>query len=108
MELSVAAQAWVNLILVWVGFGAVVGFAATLFLPAADHPGFFGNLVIGITGSCAGPVAFVLLLKPEQFHPMSPVGFAIAVAASTVLLLFCRCVLFFSRGSARRSDDFFR
>ena len=63
MELSVATQAWVNLILVWVGFGAVVGFVATLSLPAGSPSGFFGNLVVGITGSCAGPVAFVLFLE---------------------------------------------
>ena len=95
MELSAAAQAWVNLVLVWVGFGAVVGLVATLFLPANGSPGFFGNLVIGITGSCAGPVAFAVFLKPEHFHPMSPVGFAVAVLASILLLIFYRCCLFF-------------
>ena len=100
MELSAAAQAWVNLILVWIGFGTVVGFVATMFLPATGQPGFFGNLVIGIMGSCAGPVAFVLLLKPEHFHPMSPVGFTVAVLASVVLLIFYRCLLFFSGISA--------
>ena len=101
MELSTAAQAWVNLILVWVGFGTVVGFVATMFLPATGHPGFFGNLVIGIMGSCAGPVAFALLLKPEHFHPMSPVGFAVAVLASILLLILYRCVCFFTRVSAK-------
>jgi len=102
MELSTAAQAWVNLILVWVGFGAVVGFAATLFLPTAGNPGFFGNLVIGIMGSCAGPIAFVLFLQPEHFHPMSPVGFAVAVFASIILLILYRCLLFFAGVSAKK------
>jgi len=102
MELSAATQAWVHLILVWVGFGAIVGFVATLFLPAGDPSGFFGNLVIGITGSCAGPVAFVLLLEPEHFHPMSPVGFAIAVFTSIILLIFYRCLLLFTGGSAKK------
>ena len=102
MELSAAAQAWVNLILVWVGFGTVVGFVATMFLPATGHPGFFGNLVIGIMGSCTGPVMFVLLLKPEHFHPMSPVGFAVAIFASIILLMLYRFFLFFSRVSAKK------
>jgi len=105
MELSVAAQAWVNLILVWVGFGAVVGFVATLFLPAGSPPGFFGNLVVGITGSCAGPVAFVLFLEPEQFHPMSPVGFAVSVCAAILLLILYRGFLLFRRPSAKKSND---
>ena len=102
MELSVAAQAWVNLILVWIGFGTIVGFVATMFLPATKHPGFFGNLVIGIMGSCAGPVVFVLLMKPEHFHPMSPVGFAIAVFASVVLLILYRGLLLVAGKSAKK------
>ena len=102
MELSAAAQAWVNLILVWVGFGAVVGFVANLFLPAGSPPGLFGNLVIGITGSCAGPVAFVLFLKPQHFHPMSPVGFAVSVFTAIVLLILYRCFRFVFGGSVRR------
>jgi len=102
MELSAAAQAWVTLILVWVGFGAAVGFVANMFLPVGSPSGFFGNLVIGITGSCAGPVAFVLCLKPEHFHPMSPLGFTLAVAASIILLLFYRCFLFLVRIPAKK------
>jgi uncharacterized membrane protein YeaQ/YmgE (transglycosylase-associated protein family) len=93
MELSADVQSWVNLILVWIGFGTVVGFTANLFLPAGKPPAFFANLVIGITGSCVGPVAFVLFLKPQHFHPMSPIGFAIAILASIVLLIFYRFLL---------------
>ena len=96
MELSADVQSWVNLILVLVGFGTVVGFVANLFLPAGSPPAFFGNLVIGITGSCVGPVAFVLFLKPQHFHPMSPIGFAVAVFASVILLILYRCLLLFT------------
>ena len=104
MELSATAQAWVNLILVWVGFGTVVGFVANLFLPAGNSPGFFGNLVIGITGSCAGPIAFVLLLRPEHFHPMSPVGFAVAVLAAILLLVLYRSLLFFAGRTVKKEE----
>ena len=96
MELSVATQAWVNLILVWVGFGAVVGFVATMFLPTGSPSGFFGNLVIGIAGSCIGPVLFALFLAPQHFNPMSPVGFTVAVGTAVLLLLVFRGFLFFS------------
>ena len=94
MVLSATAQAWVHLILIWVGFGTAVGFVATMFLPAGNPAGIFGNLVIGITGSCAGPVAFVLCMEPEHFHPMSPLGFAIAVGTSILLLILYRCLMF--------------
>ena len=102
MELSADVQSWVNLILVWIGFGTVVGFIANMFLPAGSPPGFFGNLVIGITGSCAGPVAFVLLLKPQHFHPMSPIGFAIAVLASIMLLVLYRSLLLLVKKTAKK------
>jgi len=97
MELSADALSWVNLILVWIGFGTVVGLVANLFLPAGNSSTFFSNLVIGITGSCAGPVAFVLFLKPQHFHPMSPIGFAVAVLASIILLVLYRCLMLFIR-----------
>ena len=103
MELSAAAQAWVNLVLVWVGFGTVVGLVANMFLPAGSPTGLFGHLVIGITGSCAGPVAFVLLLHPQHFHPMSPMGFIVAILASVLLLLLYRGLLFVGRVPEKKS-----
>ena len=102
MELSADAQAWVNLVLVWVGFGTVVGFLANSFLPAGGPSGFFGNLVVGIAGSCIGPVILVLLLKPQHFHPMSPIGFAVAVLASILLLLLYRGAQFFLGTPAKK------
>ena len=102
MELSATAQAWVNLVLVWVGFGTVVGLLANLFLPSGSPSGFFGNLVIGVAGCCAGPMALVLILNPQNFHPMSPIGFAVAVLASVFLLIFFRSILFFMGVSARK------
>ena len=105
LELSTSTQAWVNLVLVWVGFGAVVGSVATLFLPTGSPRGFFGNLVVGIAGSCAGPVAFVLLLEPGQFHPMSPVGFAVAIGASITLLILYRGLLLFKGSSGKKGND---
>ena len=95
MELSAATQAWVNLILVWIGFGTVVGFMANMFLPAGNSPGLLGNLVIGIAGSCAGPVAFAVFLKPQHFHPMSPLGFFVAIVAAIILLILYRILRFF-------------
>ena len=102
MELSAVAQSWVHLVLVWIGFGTIVGFAAAMFLPATGYPGFFGHLVVGIMGSCVGQVAFVLLFKPEHFHPMSPVGFAIAVFTAIILLILYRSFLFFLGISAKK------
>ena len=105
MELSADVQSWVHLVLVWIGFGTVVGFTANLFLPSQRPPALFANLVIGITGSCAGPIAFVLLLKPQQFHPMSPIGFAIAVLVSIILLLFYHGLMLFKRKPEKQKQE---
>ena len=94
MELSGTAQAWVHLVLVWVGFGTVVGFVANMFLPTGNSSGFLSSLVIGIAGSCAGPVALTFLLDLKHFDPISPIGFAVAVIASVILLLLYRCLRF--------------
>ena len=76
---------------------------ANLFLPTKRPPALFANLVIGITGSCVGPVLFVLLLKPQHFHPMSPLGFAIALLTSILLLMIYRFVLFFERNPEKKA-----
>jgi uncharacterized membrane protein YeaQ/YmgE (transglycosylase-associated protein family) len=94
VELSGAAQSWVDLVLLWIGFGTVVGLVANLFLPAGQPNSFFGNLTIGTAGSCAGPSVFVLIVKPEHFHPISPVGFVLAVVSAVLLTLVCRIAFF--------------
>ena len=99
---TATTQAWGNLVLVWIGFGTVVGFLANMFLPAGNPSGFFGNLVVGITGSCVGPVVLVLILSPEHFHPMSPVGLIAAVLAGILLLVSYRSLTFFVRGAAKK------
>ena len=90
MELSAVAQAWVHLILVWVGFGALVGLVANLFLPPNGSPGLWGGLIVGITGSCVGPGLLTLLIGREHFNPIGPAGFCVAVLVAVMLLLLYR------------------
>ncbi|MDR0870075.1 MAG: GlsB/YeaQ/YmgE family stress response membrane protein [Planctomycetaceae bacterium] len=93
MEFSPQVQTWVNVILLWVGFGAVVGLAARMVLPSGEPKNYFGTLVIGIIGSCAGPFLVSHFLKPEHFHPFGPAGFFVSVAAAIVLLMLYRGII---------------
>jgi uncharacterized membrane protein YeaQ/YmgE (transglycosylase-associated protein family) len=93
MDLSVSAQAWVNLFFLWLGFGVVVGMTAQVCLPSGEPKGVFGILVIGVAASCLGPLAVSLFLKQEQFNPISPVGFFVSVLAALVFLLLYRFTL---------------
>jgi uncharacterized membrane protein YeaQ/YmgE (transglycosylase-associated protein family) len=93
MDLSVTAQSWVNLFFLWLGFGIMVGITAQVFLPGGEPKSVFGSLVIGITGSCLGPLFISLLWNPERFNPIGPIGFLTSVLAALVLLLLYRFVL---------------
>lgn len=90
VDFSVSAQLWVNLVLLWVGFGAVVGTTAQFVLPAGEPKHVFGTLAVGIIGSCVGPLLISYFIKPEHFQPISPVGFLGSVLTSVVLLLLYR------------------
>jgi uncharacterized membrane protein YeaQ/YmgE (transglycosylase-associated protein family) len=93
MDLSVSAQSWVNLFFLWLGFGTVVGMTAQVCLPSGEPRGIFGILVIGVSASCFGPLAVSFLIKPEQFNPISPIGFVISVLVALLFLLLYRFAL---------------
>lgn len=93
MELSQVAQQWVCLMLIWIGFGTVVGLLAKSLLPGNEPAGTVGTLLIGIAGSVVGPLVLTLSIKRDNFNPFSPVGFLVAVAGAFVLLLLYRLCL---------------
>lgn len=107
MDLSGAAQYWVNLVLLWIGFGTVVGLIAKILLPDGEPRGVFGVLVIGITGSCIGPALVMQLRKPESFQPISPLGFVVSLLAALILFLVYRlcCSLFRRRENVDLGSD---
>ena len=91
-NLSVTAQQWVNLILIWVGFAAVVGLAVRSILPGKEPSGLVGTLLIGILGCCVGPLIVTLVWKIENFNPISPIGFFASAILAFVFLLTYRIV----------------
>ena len=90
MDFSASAQTGVNLIFLWLGFGVVVGMVARVFLPEGEPKGAFGTLVLGVSGSCIGPLLIKLLFRPEHFNPIGPLGFAVSVLAALAFLLLYR------------------
>lgn len=90
MELSEAAQVWVNLFLLWLGFGTLVGLIAQAFLPGGGPKNLYGVLVVGVMGSCAGPLVFSLAFQPERFNPISPMGLFVSVLTALIFLLAFR------------------
>ncbi len=93
---SPAAQHWINLVLIWLGFGTLVGLLITLLFPMRRSASAFGAVVLGVGGSTLGLVGLSRLFPNEQLNPFSPLGLLAAVIGAFVLLVLYRlgCALF--------------
>ncbi|OYW20647.1 MAG: transglycosylase [Planctomycetales bacterium 12-60-4] len=77
-------------LLVWVGFGTLVGLAAKAIMPGRDPGGTIGTLMMGIGGSVIGCGLLVLIDSSYRVTPISPMGFVAGTGGAFVILLFFR------------------
>lgn len=94
IELSQTAQQWVNVVLIWIGFGTVAGLLARTVLPGRDPGGAVTTLVIGIVGSTGGLLVFSYFASHfwdgQPPNPISPLGLLAATGGAFVLLVVYR------------------
>lgn len=105
IELTQSAQHWVNVVLIWVGFGTLAGLLARAILPVGQPSGPVLTLLLGIVGSLIGLLALSLVFRGRQLNPISPLGFLAATAAAFLLLLLyrgCSAYFFKRKGDAGR------
>lgn len=102
-DLAPNAQQWINVILIWLGFGIVTGLLAQALVPGRQTAGVVGTLVVGVVGSAAGPLLLSLLVSRPNFNPISPLGLLAAVAGAVVLLIGQRIATAYS--GVREADD---
>ncbi len=76
-------------ILGWIVFGLVVGIVAKLLTPGRDPGGFIITILLGIAGALLGGF---LGRTAGWYREGDPVGFAMAVVGSIVLLVLYRLV----------------
>jgi uncharacterized membrane protein YeaQ/YmgE (transglycosylase-associated protein family) len=86
---EIAAQA-AHEILLWVGFGTLVGLAAKAVMPGRDPGGTLATLLMGIAGSVIGCGTMTFISSEQRITPISPMGFVLATAGAFVLLFFHR------------------
>ncbi len=86
-ELSQTAQHWVNVVLIWVGFGTLAGLSAKVIIPMRQPAGSVATLLLGIVGSAVGLLVLSLFVKDRQLNPISPLGFLAATAGAFLLLI---------------------
>ena len=77
-------------IIVWIVFGLLVGIVAKVLTPGRDPGGFIVTVLLGIAGALVGGF---IGRTAGWYREGDPVGFAMAVVGSIVLLVLYR--LFF-------------
>ena len=77
-------------VLMWIGFGTIVGLSAKALMPGRDPGGAVGTMLMGIVGSLIGCSVLLLFDNSFKITPISPVGFAAGTAGAFLLLLFFR------------------
>jgi uncharacterized membrane protein YeaQ/YmgE (transglycosylase-associated protein family) len=79
-----------NTLLMWVGFGTLVGLLAKAIFPGKDPGGALATVIIGILGSVIGARTLLFFSDNLRVSPISPVGFVVAIAGTAVLLFSYR------------------
>jgi uncharacterized membrane protein YeaQ/YmgE (transglycosylase-associated protein family) len=77
-------------ILMWIGFGTIVGLSAKALMPGRDPGGAIGTMLMGIIGSLIGCSVLLLFDNSFKITPISPIGFIAATAGAFLLLLVFR------------------
>jgi uncharacterized membrane protein YeaQ/YmgE (transglycosylase-associated protein family) len=100
--LAEQAQALANDLLVWVGFGSIVGLVAKGIMPGRDPGGTVATLAMGIGGSVIGCGVLAYFYDGPRVTPISPLGFCVATGGAFTLLFFYRLLggYFFVEGEA--------
>jgi uncharacterized membrane protein YeaQ/YmgE (transglycosylase-associated protein family) len=83
------AQQWANDILVWVGFGTIVGLLAKAIMPGKDPGGAIATLAMGVGGTIFGCGTLTFFSNQGQrVTPISPIGFVVATCGAFIILFF--------------------
>jgi uncharacterized membrane protein YeaQ/YmgE (transglycosylase-associated protein family) len=86
-DLSPSAQQWIQVVLVWVGFGSLAGLVARVILPFREPSGPLPTLTLGITGSAVGLGVLSWFENGRAIQPISAIGFLSAIGGAFGLLL---------------------
>jgi uncharacterized membrane protein YeaQ/YmgE (transglycosylase-associated protein family) len=90
IQLPAPLDLWAQTVLVWVGFGTLVGLAAKAIMPGRDPGGAIVTLSLGVGGTIVGCGVLSLCLGGHLITPISPLGMGIGTLGAFILLFFYR------------------
>jgi uncharacterized membrane protein YeaQ/YmgE (transglycosylase-associated protein family) len=110
MALNDSAQQLLNDVLVWIGFGTVVGLLGKALMPGRDPGGTIATILMGIGGTVLGCAVLSFFHSGQRVVPISPSGILVGTLG-TLFILFMYKVMssiyfvdgeFVSRNQRRR------
>lgn len=89
-------------VLMWIGFGTLVGLLAKAIMPGRDPGGAVATLLMGIAGTVLGCAVLSYFYEGAHVSPISLLGFAAGTGGAFVLLAFYRILggFWFVEGAA--------
>ncbi|MBN2578769.1 MAG: GlsB/YeaQ/YmgE family stress response membrane protein [Pirellulales bacterium] len=90
LVLSEPVQQWANTVLIWVGFGTLVGLLAKAIMPGRDPGGAVATLAMGIGGTVIGCGTLTFFYDGLRVSPLSPIGFLVSTGGAFLILCFYR------------------
>lgn len=85
-----SAQQWANTILLWIGFGTVVGLVAQAVMPGRDQASALATLLMGVGGAIVGLGTLAYFWEGHRVTPVSFLGFVAATGGAFLILFFHR------------------
>ena len=82
--------AWGELVLVWVGFGTLVGLLAKAIMPGRDPGGTVATLCMGVGGTIIGCGLLAFFFPEQRATPVTPLGFVVGTVGAFTILVFYR------------------
>ena len=90
MEFPEAVGELANQLLVWIGFGTLVGLLAKAIMPGKDPGGALTTVMMGILGAIFGAGVLAYYSENLRVSPLSPLGFVVSTAGAFGLLSLSR------------------
>lgn len=88
LQFNATTQQLANDVLVWIGFGTLVGLLAKAIMPGRDPGGAVATLAMGVGGTIIGCGVVSFFYHGERVTPISPLGLLVATLGSFTLLFF--------------------